>query len=421
MKSVSVLIESQNYVRANKMTETTQNPPNHKKRFFAKGRSKGLLKFTGLLARLSAGILTLTVCGLLILSVSGCDGKGENPTGKESRIITDMLGRNVEIPAKVEKIVCRGPGTLRMVTYLNATDKLAAIESGFELREPAGRPYRIAHPEFVELPTVGAAGPSPQPNPEAILKTGADVVFISYVTGRIADNLQQKTGIAVVVLDFGELATLNKQSFFASMRLVGKIVDKQERTSRVIEFLRQCEKDLRRRAAEVPPEDKSSVYVGGLGFKGSQGITSTECGYPAFDLLDAASVTSSLEEQGHIFLSKEKLLQWDPEIIFLDAGGLELIMLDYAKNPDYYRNLRAFRGNNVHVVFPYNFYTTNISTALADCYYIGKVMYPRAFADVAPEQKAGEIYDFLVGKDVYSQMEEDWPGFEKFDPDYSSK
>ena len=55
----------------------------------------------------------------------------------------------------------------------------------------------------------------------------------------------------------------------------------------------------------------------------------------------------------------------------------------------------------------------NIGTALADAYYIGKVLYPNKFADVNPEEKADKIYTFLVGKPVYKEMAKEFGGFKR--------
>ncbi len=62
---------------------------------------------------------------------------------------------------------------------------------------------------------------------------------------------------------------------------------------------------------------------------------------------------------------------------------------------------------------PYNFYTTNIETAMADAYYLGKVLYPEKFKDIDTQKKADEIYKLLLGKELYSQMADNFGGFKK--------
>lgn len=118
-------------------------------------------------------------------------------------------------------------------------------------------------------------------------------------------------------------------------------------------------------------------------------------------------------KDGTVMIDKEKLLKWNPDKIFIDEGGLQVVQEDYKKNPDYYNNLSAVKNGEVYSQMPYNFYTTNIETAMADAYYLGKVLYPEKFKDVDPIEKADEIYRFLLGKEVYSQMANNFGGFKK--------
>ena len=348
---------------------------------------------------------------LIVLAALSC-GQEFALSSEEAMTVIDMVGRTVKILKDAGRmIVCIGPGTLRLITYLEATDKLVALESGFEKDNPAGRPYRIAHPELANLPAIGQASSSPQPNPEAILYVKPDIIFISYVEGRMANDLEEKTGIPVIVLSYGSLATFDNDDVFNSLRLAGRILNKTSRAQAVIQFIKDCEKDLSHRAQNIPDDKRPKVYVGGLGFRGTYGITSTEYAYPAFELLGARNVAGVPGKHGHIFVDKEKILEWDPDVIFIDGGGMGIVKNDYKKDPEFYELLAAVRNDNVYGLFPYNHYTTNIDTALADAYFIGKTIYPQSFNDINPEKKADEIYAFLVGRPVYDVMKRDWDGF----------
>ena len=107
-------------------------------------------------------------------------------------------------------------------------------------------------------------------------------------------------------------------------------------------------------------------------------------------------------------MDKEILLKLDPEIIFIDGTGLVMVTEDYRKKPEYYGALQAFSNRKVFSLLPFNFYTTNIGTALADAYAIGKILYPKRFENLNPEKKADEIYSFLLGAPVYQQMKKDY-------------
>ena len=71
-----------------------------------------------------------------------------------------------------------------------------------------------------------------------------------------------------------------------------------------------------------------------------------------------------------------------------------------------YRVLSAVEKGEIYGVLPYNWYSQNHGSILADAYFIGKVLYPERFEDVDPVEKADEIYTFLVGKPVFDRMNE---------------
>ncbi|RLI76967.1 iron ABC transporter substrate-binding protein [Archaeoglobales archaeon] len=345
---------------------------------------------------------------ILLVFLAGCTQ--ESKKVEEKITVKDMLGRDVKIPKEVNRIVCIGPGALRLIVYLDATDKVVGVEDAEKKWSPYGRPYRIAHPELADLPTIGQGGPNPVPHPEEIIKVNPDAIFATYIDAQQADNLQQKTGVPVVVLSYGQLATFDNQEIFDSLRLAGKILDKEKRADEVIKFIQSTISELESRTKGV---ESPTVYVGGIGYKGQHGIESTECSFPPFVAVNAKNVVDELNKPGHVFIDKEKLLEWNPDIIFIDENGLALVKDDYSKNPDFYNSLKAFKEERVYGILPFNYYTTNIGTALADAYYIGKVLYPEKFSDISPEKKANDIFEFLVGKAVYNIMKEKYGGFTK--------
>ncbi len=353
-------------------------------------------------------IIFLTLIILLLLS--GC-AQNENPKTQNTVKVTDMLGRSVEVSENVDRIVCIGPGALRLIVYLTAVDKVVGVESAEKDWSPYGRPYRIAHPELANLPTIGQGGPNPVPHPEEIIKVNPDIIFATYIDAQQADDLQQKTGVPVVVLSYGQLATFENEEIFTSLRLAGKILGKEKRAEEVVEFIQNIVTDLNSRTSDISDNEKPTVYVGGIGYKGQQGIESTECNFPPFVMVNAMNVVDEVNKPGHVFIDKEKLLEWNPDIIFIDENGLALVKSDYEENSEFYNSLNAFKNHNVYGILPFNYYTTNIGTALADAYYIGKVLYPDRFADIDPEQKADEIFKFLVGEQVYKEMKNVYGGF----------
>ena len=135
--------------------------------------------------------------------------------------------------------------------------------------------------------------------------------------------------------------------------------------------------------------------------------------YALFNAIHARNVVDETGKTGAVMIDKEQLVKWNPDKIFIDWGGYPSILADYNENRQFYQSLSAVKNGELYAILPYNFYTTNIDTSIADAYYMGKVLYPDQFKDVEPEKKADEIYKLLLGKELYAQMAKDFGAFRK--------
>jgi iron complex transport system substrate-binding protein len=325
--------------------------------------------------------------------------------------VTDMAGRQVSAPFDPDRIVCIGPGALRLIVYLQAEAKVVGVED-LEKMNPGGRPYWIAHPELAKLPRCGPGGPgsiNKKPDLEAVLSVRPQVLFITYMDGSLVDEIQKTSGIPTVVLNYGAFATFD-EAVYDALRIAGTILNRKERAAAVVTYIESLRSDLQHRTAAAGQTIKPTAYVGGIGYRGIRGIESTEQRYIPFEWLavDNAAGRVKAGAGSHVFMDKESLLKIDPPTIFIDGGGLALVAEDYRKKPEFYRAMQAFANGRVYRLLPFNWYVTNIDTALADAYAIGKILYAARFADIDPEQKADEIYTYLVGKPVYLKMKSDY-------------
>jgi iron complex transport system substrate-binding protein len=325
--------------------------------------------------------------------------------------IIDMAGRNVTAPLNPDRIVCLGPGTLRLIVYLKAENKLAGVEA-MEKNSPRGRPYWLAHPELHSLPICGPGGVvaiNQKPPMETMLHLAPEVIFVTYMEAALADHIQRLLRIPVVVLSYGAFSTFD-ETVYQALRIAAVILDRSQRAEEVIATIESLRCDLHRRTAGAAGQQRPRVYVGGIGYRSVQGIESTQQHYPPAVWVNAENVAGEIasHSSGHISLTKEALLTLDPDIIFIDAAGLPLVADDLARNSGFYKGLKAFSRRRVYILHPFNWYTTNIDTALANAYAMGKILYGKQFEDIDPERKADEIYTALVGRPVYVDMKADY-------------
>jgi iron complex transport system substrate-binding protein len=328
---------------------------------------------------------------------------------KELMTVTDMENRRVEVPKSPSQIVCLGPGSLRLICYLGAIEKVVGVEA-FEKTKPVGRTYLHAYPSLAERPAIGPGGPAginKEPDLEAVLKVNPELIFAANMEPQRADGLQKKLGIPVILLSYGGFATFD-EVVFDSLRLAGRILQLDRRAEEVIAFIERSRKDLLERTAKYNETAKPRVYIGGIGFRGTQGIESTDASYFPLDWVRARNLAKEITLKGHLFANKEKILSWNPDLIFIDGGGWKTIQQDFQRKPEYYTSLKAFPDRKAYLLFPFNWYVTNIDTALIDAYVAGKILYPDIFPHVHPPQKADEIYSFFLMKPIYEAMKKEF-------------
>ena len=360
-------------------------------------------------------ISILTILGLFFLIISSTfsgQAKQEKPLSK--LIITDLLGRKVEIENKKNKrIVAIGPGALRLVLYVNGTKNIVGIENAEKMWEEGSRTYIMAYPELKKLPVIGQGGPDSSPDPEKLISIKPDIIFAAGFLDRAkADNLQQKTNVPVVVLDYGN-KLLFDENVYKSLKIIGQIVGKNERAEELINYMQRLKGFFQSRTKEIPNNKKPKVYIGAISFKGGHGFESTWGRYFPFLAINALNVADTSGKEGWFMVDKEKILEWNPDIIFIDEANLEIVKQDYKKNQDFYKSLSAFKTGRVYGQLPYNFYSTNIDTVIANTFWIAKTVYPERFKDVDPVKRADEVYKFFLGKPLYSKMAKKFGGFTK--------
>ena len=356
-------------------------------------------------------VLLLFVLALVCVS-AGCVSTSEE-AGDGTITITDSVGRVVVVPDDPAKIAVSGSGSTRYFGYLSVTDRIIAIDyqdSNLLIRKGETRPYMIAHPEIKDLPALGTA--KGVVDAEKLLAANPDILFMAGYGDTIlqsANEIQEKTGIPVVVFYSGDYVT-NGDKVSSSLRLIGKILHADKRAEDVIQYFADVRTDLETRTAGISDADKPTVYVGGISCSGAHGIDGTDPTYYPFTVLHAknvASVVNAAENTGYAAVSKEQILAWDPDIIIIDLGTMNAAnggAIYELQNDPSYRELTAVKTGQVYAVNPHTSMNVNHETSMANAYYIGKVLYPKQFADIDPAAKANEIYTFVVGAPVYEQL-----------------
>jgi len=348
---------------------------------------------------------------IIILSLAACSSEagsaGSPDMNAGVRIVTDVWGRQVEIPVKVETIITLGSGAPRLAAYLDVMDMLVGAEE-YDAREDVVviRDYHpVYHAVFLTLPIVGAGGGSGNNNgfPEEIIQLAPDVILAGFDL-EAADELQAQTGIPVVsVRHTTGLAT---ESFTAAMRVFAEVVGAQERCEMILTYIDAAKEDLQRRTSGISDGEKAKAYAGAVTWNGRRGFAGTYSVFGIFDAINARNAAYDASIDGFYEADLESIVMWDPDIIFLDPGNMDLVNDEYRTNPNYFDSLRSVREGRVFTLPAFNFSGTNITYALMNAYYAGIVLFPEQFADVDITEKSAEILTLFLGMNTYDAMAE---------------
>ena len=357
-------------------------------------------------------LFTALLAVFAVLISAGCVTT-DSPGDSEGMItITDAFGREVSIPESPEKIAVVGSGSMRYFVYLGIDlDDVCAVDyqdSKLNKQTFNLRPYSLANPGILEIPEVGAA--KGVVDNEKLLMSGAEILFMggaSSSNAEVANEIQEKTGIPVVMFYTGNYVT-DAEKIQDTLLMLGEILGKEQRAKDLIAYFDAVESDLKKRVAGLSAGE--SVYIGGVAYNGYHGLDGTDPTYYPFAVLNiknAAGEVSSVSQTGYAQISKEKLLEWDPDFIIVDLSTIQAAeggALVELKNDPSYRELTAVKNSMVYTVNPHTSMNVNHETTLANAYFIGKLLYPEQFEDIDPVKKADEIYTFVVGEPVFDLL-----------------
>ena len=173
----------------------------------------------------------------------------------------------------------------------------------------------------------------------------------------------------------------------------------------MLKFIDDCKKDLNDRTKDIPDSQKKTAYTGAVTFSGRHGFAGTYAKFGPFLGVNALNVADEVKDSNYFETDLEQVVQWDPDVIFLDPGNMDLVNDEYKTNPGYFDALRAVQEGQVYTMPSFNNCGTNVTYALMDAYYAGIVLFPQAFADVTMDAVGAEILQTLLGENFYKEME----------------
>ncbi len=302
--------------------------------------------------------------------------------------VRDMLGREVTFHAS-ERLVALGPGALRLVVYMGLEPRLTGVER-IERQPAPHAPYRQKL-NIAALPVVGEGGAGKLPDFEALLKAKPDLILTSFYSREQIAMIEAKTGIAVVALSYGDSyggrgGVGKLEGVKASLKLLGTITKTQQRATILTDFM-----DTQAELLGALGLKGRQAYIAGLGYKGAQGITSTEPDYPPFEMLGIRNAVVS-EGRGHRFIKEETLAKALPEYLFIDPMGSGIIAQERQKRAWLFELLE--KKGTFHTLLASNYYNANIENLFVNAWMIAAAM----GENVDAAEQSRNIYRLFLGE-----------------------
>jgi len=313
--------------------------------------------------------------------------------GTEKKLtVIDDSGGAVTVNKPVSRIVTLNYNFPELFVAIGAKDKIVGVEERFKTRMKD-----IAEAcDMMDVPVIGTYN---EPNYERILELKPDLVITtSSMTKEVTEKLP---GVPVISIS-GFISTLDSDYIFRDLSLLGRIVDENDKASKLIDFMQSYNRIIEEHKTELNPKKMPTFYLEGpLNFtiycpSGTPGKVLAEgCG--GRNIASEIDTGSSSAE-----VSPEWVLEKNPDIIIKrnDFLGMNATEEDAEKELNKliasrtgWDEISAVKNHRVYLLEGDLMWTPRY---LAGRCYLAKWFQPELFRGLNPEEILRRYYkDFL--------------------------
>ena len=319
-------------------------------------------------------LLALVLALVMSLSLFACgqkqqEDKTDDGTQTETtRVFTDSCGREVTVPADIQKIAVSGP-LAQMVVFAIAPDKMVGVANAWD---ESAKAYFDA--KYLELPLLGQLyGGKGELNLETLLAAEPDVVIdVGEPKDSMAedlDALQEQTGIPFVHID----------AYLTSMddtyAMLGDLLAMPNEAQGLADYCRYAYDKVKAIADSV--EKVNLLYV--TGEEGLNVIAKGSYHAEVIDMLcnNLAVVDEPSSKGTGNEVDMEQILNWNPDAVIFAPGSIYSTVADNEN----WQTIPAIKDGRYYEVpmGPYNWmgFPPSVQRILG-MQWMAKVLYPDA-------------------------------------------
>ena len=260
-------------------------------------------------------LISLLLAALLALSLTVACAEGKT--------ITDMFGREVELPETVTRIIALEPSDCEMLCALGCEDALV------------GRGKYCDYPASVlELPAVQSGKNT---NLEEILALQPQVVVMSDMAHTEEQvNLLEQNGVKVIGTDANSI-----EEVYENVRLLGVVMGKEAEAEAIVADMQATFADI---AAKSEKTDKT-IYFEVMPLE--WGLWSAGTGTFMHEMAEICGMKNAFADiEGWQAVSQEQVIERDPDYIVLVTGMGEAAP-DEVKARDGWAEMKAIKNDAI--------------------------------------------------------------------------
>ena len=333
-------------------------------------------------------LLALLLALVMTLSLAACGAQSapaeDENTAPETRVFTDSVGREVTVPAQIDKVALSGP-MAQIVLFALCPDKLVGISNAWD--ESAAQSLDT---EYYNLPLLGQLyGGKGELNLETLLESGAQVVIdVGEAKGSIVedlDALQEQTTIPFVHID-AALATMDE-----TYTLLGDLLGMPDEAKALADY---CRSTYDRALTIADSVEKANL----LYITGDAGLNVIAQGAYHAEVIDLLSNNLAVVDEPSSKgtgneVDMEQILNWNPDVILFAPDSI----YDTVAGDAAWQGVTAIQNGAYYEVpmGPYNWMGFPPSVQrLLGMLWMAKVLYPEA-ADYDLYTEAAEYFELF--------------------------
>lgn len=337
-------------------------------------------------------LIVLGVATHLFLTPSTVENSG-------AKNITDMIGRAVEIPASLNKVVATSP-PMTTVVYMIAPEKLTALNFEWTDSEKVYVPS-----QYQGLPNIGGWYGTQDGSYEEFIASEPDIVIESIDEGGDGDlstvNERQTKFGKIPVVAVNDTTSVEKVD--ASITFIGEVIGAQDNAKKLTDFNDKYLDIVHKKSPQIT--DKKNVYYA----EGNDGLKTNPSGSvhgQLIDLVGGNNVADSLS-QGNttsgVQVSIEQVISWNPDVIITTDPDF------YAKvyNDSNWAGINAVKNHEVYLSpqSPFKWFDRPVgANMIIGVPWTAKVIYPDQYSDIDMLSATKEFYSNFYHFDLSDEQ-----------------